>query len=37
MTSKSLLVLLLVTMSLATDSPALQQIRNKLDQNEYNS
>ncbi|CAD8138868.1 unnamed protein product [Paramecium pentaurelia] len=37
MQSKTLIVLLLVTMTVATDSPALQQLRNKLDKNDYNS
>ncbi|CAK78877.1 unnamed protein product (macronuclear) [Paramecium tetraurelia] len=37
MSHKSLLVLLLVTMAIATESPALQQLRKKLEQSEYNS
>ncbi|CAD8076874.1 unnamed protein product [Paramecium sonneborni] len=37
MLSKTLIVLLIVTMAVATESPALQQLRNKLDQNDYNS
>ncbi|CAD8136061.1 unnamed protein product [Paramecium octaurelia] len=38
MQSKTLIVLLLVTMAVATESPVLQQLRNKLAQNDtYNS
>ncbi|CAK60412.1 unnamed protein product (macronuclear) [Paramecium tetraurelia] len=37
MTFKTLMVLLLVTMAVATESPAIEKLRNKLDQNEYNS
>ncbi|CAD8132380.1 unnamed protein product [Paramecium pentaurelia] len=37
MTFKTLIVLLLVTMAVATESPALEKLRNKLDNNEYNS
>ncbi|CAD8047383.1 unnamed protein product [Paramecium sonneborni] len=37
MSQKSLIVLLLVTIAIATSSPALQQLRNKLESNEYNS
>ncbi|CAD8044233.1 unnamed protein product [Paramecium primaurelia] len=37
MSHKSLLVLLLITIAIATESPALQQLRHKLESNEYNS
>ncbi|CAD8047186.1 unnamed protein product [Paramecium primaurelia] len=37
MSQKSLLVLLLITIAIATESPALQQLRHKLESNEYNS
>lgn len=37
MTFKTLMVLLLVTMAVATESPALEKLRNKLENNDYNS
>ncbi|CAD8135070.1 unnamed protein product [Paramecium octaurelia] len=37
MSHKSLFMLLLITMAIATESPALQQLRKKLEQSEYNS
>ncbi|CAD8045789.1 unnamed protein product [Paramecium sonneborni] len=37
MSQKSLLVLLLVTIAIATESPPLQKLRNKLESNEHNS